>query len=105
MSCPKAVKRAASRRTITPELLSRLPPSGTWRELYSCTMCDADKGIRTGYYDADMVAPKCDALTVRYRRKGLPQATIARRLGHTQQGVSKAPQRIAEGRLDRDLRG
>jgi hypothetical protein len=101
----KAVKRAASRRTTTPELLSRLPPSGTWRELYSCTMYDADKGIRTGYCDDDMVAPKYDGLTVRLRRKGWSQAKIARRLGHTQQGGSMALQRIAEGRLGRDPRG
>lgn len=84
MSCAKAVKRAASRRRIARELPSRLPPSGTWRELYSCTMYDADNGIRTGYCHDDM---------------------IARRLGHTQQGVSKALQRIAEGKLGRDPRG
>jgi transcriptional regulator len=67
-------------------------------------MYDADKGIRTGYYYDDMVAPKRDALIVRLRRKGWSQAKIARRLGHTQQGVSKALQRIAEGRLGRDPR-
>jgi hypothetical protein len=47
-------------------------------------MYDADKGIRTGYCHDDM---------------------IARRRGHTQPGVSKALQRIAEGRLGRDPRG
>ena len=47
-------------------------------------MYDADKGIRTGYCHDDM---------------------IARRRGHTQPGVSKALQRIAEGRLVRDPRG
>jgi hypothetical protein len=52
--------------------------------LYSCTMYDADKGIRTGYCYDDM---------------------IPRPLRHTQQGVSKALQRVAEGRLGRDPRG
>lgn len=69
VSCAKAVKRAASRRRIARELLSSLPPSGTSRELYSCTMYDADKGIRTGYCHDDM---------------------IARRRGHTQQ-ASRRP--------------
>ena len=53
-------------------------------QLYSCTMYDADKGIRTGYCYDDM---------------------IPRPLRHTQQGVSKALQRVAEGRLGRDPRG
>jgi DNA-binding MarR family transcriptional regulator len=65
-------------------------------------MRDADKGIRTGYYYDDMVAPERDALIVRSRRKGWSPTKIARRLGLTQQGVSKALQRIAESRPGRD---
>jgi transcriptional regulator len=68
-------------------------------------MYDADNGIRTGCYYDDMVAPERDALIFRLRRKGWSQAQDARRLGDTQQGVSKALQRIAEGRLGRGPRG
>lgn len=50
--------------------VGRFAPSGTRRELYSCTMYDAGKGIRTGYYYDDMVAPERDALIVRLRCKG-----------------------------------
>jgi hypothetical protein len=85
--------------------VGRFAPSGTRRELYSCTMYDAGKGIRTGYYYDDMVAPERYALIVRLRCKGWPQAQDVRRPGLLQQGASRALQRIAQGRLGRDPRG
>jgi hypothetical protein len=68
-------------------------------------MYDAGKGIRTRYYYDDMVAPERDALIVRLRCEGWSQAQDARRLALLQQGVSRALQRISEGRLGRDPRG
>jgi hypothetical protein len=41
--------------------VGRFAPSGKRRELYSCTMYDAGKGIRTRDYYDDMVAPGRDA--------------------------------------------
>jgi hypothetical protein len=68
-------------------------------------MCQADKGIRTGYYYDDVVAPERDAPIVRSRRKGWSQPRIARPLGLLQRGVSEALQRNVEGGLGRDPRG
>src|ERR1700751_3108821 len=79
--------------------VGRFAPSGKRRELYSCTMYDAGKGIRTRDYYDDMVAPERDALIIRLLCKGWSQAQDARRLALLQQGVSRALQRIAEGRL------
>ena len=85
--------------------VGRFAPSGARRELYCCTMYDAGKGIRTRDYYDDMVAPERDALIIRLRCKGWSQAQDAHRLALLQQGVSRALQRIAEGRLGRDPRG
>lgn len=85
--------------------VERFAPFGTRRELYSCTMYDAGKGIRTRDCHDDMVAPERDALIIRLRCKGWAQAQDARRLALLQQGVSRALHRIAEGRLGRDPRG
>jgi DNA-binding MarR family transcriptional regulator len=66
---------------------------------------NADEGIKTGYYYSGLSPIQRDELIVELRRKGLSQSKIARRLGVTQQGISKALRRIAEGRLGRDARG
>jgi transcriptional regulator len=60
-----------------------------------------DGGIRARYYYDEMVASERNALIVRLRRKGWSQTKIGRRLGLTQQGVSEALLRIAEGRPGR----
>jgi len=80
---------------------ARLAPSATRRELYSCTVYDAGRGIRTRYYYDEMVASERSALIVRLRRKAWPQTKIARRHRLTEQGVSKSLLRIAEGRPGR----
>ncbi len=66
---------------------------------------DSDQGIRSGYYYDGLTAAERDALIIKRRRKGWSQVKIARRLGMTQQGVSKALNRTAEGRAGRDPRG
>jgi transcriptional regulator len=68
-------------------------------------MYDAGRGIRTRCYYDEMVASEHNALIVRLRREGWSQTKIARRLGLTQQGVSKALLRIAEDRPGRGPRG
>jgi len=71
-------------------------------------MCNAGRGIRARYYysdDDERVASEHNALIVRLRRMGWSQTKIGRRLGLTQQGVSKALLRIAEGRPGTGPRG
>jgi IS30 family transposase len=66
---------------------------------------DSDVGIKgVGYY-AGLTAGERDELIVKLHRKGFSQAKIAHRLGLTQQAISKALRRIAEGRPGRDPRG
>jgi len=83
----------------------RFVPSGARRELYSCAMYDAGRGIRTRCYYHEMVASERNALIVRLRREGWSQTMIGGRLGPTQQGISDALLRIAEGRPGRGPRG
>ena len=66
---------------------------------------DADRGIRTGYYYDGLSPIERDELIVKLARQGYSQSKIARQLGVTQQGISKALKRIAEGRIGRDARG
>jgi DNA-binding CsgD family transcriptional regulator len=65
---------------------------------------DADRGIHASHYYDGLTAMQKDELIVKLRRQGLSQAKIGKRLGLTQQGISKAIRRISEGRLGRDPR-
>jgi DNA-binding NarL/FixJ family response regulator len=56
-----------------------------------------------GYYDG-LTAPQRDELILRLLARGYSQAQIARRIGYTQQGISKAIRRIRAGRPGRDPR-
>jgi DNA-binding MarR family transcriptional regulator len=68
---------------------------------------DSDYGINRGrYYDVDgSTAPQLDALILKLHNAGFSQSQIARRVGYTHQGVSRALKRIAAGRVGRDPRG
>jgi hypothetical protein len=66
---------------------------------------DADRGIAgtQRYYDGLPIAER-DRQILAYHQMGYSQARIAKHFGMTQQGISKALRRIAEGRPGRDFR-
>jgi DNA-binding MarR family transcriptional regulator len=61
---------------------------------------EADQGIRTGHRTS-MTPEEFDGKLVELHNKGLSQRTIAKRLGITHQGVSKALKRIRDGGFGR----
>ncbi|MGO9928085.1 MAG: helix-turn-helix domain-containing protein [Mycobacterium sp.] len=67
---------------------------------------DADRGIAgtQRFHDGMTVADRDKKIAALYKR-GYSQQAIADYFGLTQQGISKALKRIAEGRPGRDLRG
>jgi DNA-binding MarR family transcriptional regulator len=64
---------------------------------------DSDYGNKQHFYDG-LTSPQLDAEIIRLTRAGLSQSQVGRRLGLTQQGVSKALKRIKAGRQGRDPR-